>query len=92
LFLAAAVVGGAGIGSAFQSAVARVGDTAAPRGARRRHLDLLRGAHLGITVPVVGVGELATVATLTAAALALAVLVCRCWRASASRSPCATRP
>ncbi|MEU2347777.1 MFS transporter [Modestobacter sp. NPDC049651] len=75
LFLAAAVVGGAGIGAAFQSAVARVGAlaSAADRGAVTSAFFVV--AYLGITVPVIGVGELATRTTLTTAALALAVLV-----------------
>ena len=75
LFLTAAVVGGAGIGFAFQSAVARVGAlaSAADRGAVTSAFFVV--AYLGITVPVVGVGELATRTTLTVAALALAVLV-----------------
>jgi MFS family permease len=75
LFLAAAVIGGTGIGFAFQSAVARVAALATPaeRGAVTSAFFVV--TYLGITVPVVGVGELATVATLTAAASALAVLV-----------------
>jgi MFS family permease len=75
LFLAAAVVGGTGIGFAFQSAVARVAALATPaeRGAVTSAFFVV--TYLGITVPVVGVGELATVTTLTAAASALAVLV-----------------
>jgi MFS family permease len=75
LFLGAAVVGGVGIGFAFQSAVARVAAVAAPaeRAAVTSAFFVL--TYLGITVPVVGVGELATVTTLTDAALALAVLV-----------------
>jgi MFS family permease len=75
LFLGAAVVGGAGVGAAFQSAVARVGDTAAPAERAAVTSTFFVVAYLGITVPVVGVGELATVTTLTAATLALAVLV-----------------
>jgi predicted MFS family arabinose efflux permease len=75
LFLAAAVIGGTGIGFAFQSAVARVAALATPaeRGAVTSAFFVV--TYLGITVPVVGVGELATVTTLTAAASALAVLV-----------------
>ena len=75
LFLAAAVIGGAGIGAAFQSAVARVAalGSSSDRGAVTSAFFVV--AYLGITVPVVGVGELATRTTLTTAALALAVLV-----------------
>jgi predicted MFS family arabinose efflux permease len=75
LFLGAAVVGGAGIGFAFQSAVGRVGVLTGPadRGAVTSAFFVV--AYLGITVPVIGVGELATLTTLTDAALALAVLV-----------------
>jgi len=75
LFLAAAVVGGTGIGSAFQSAVARVAGLAAPAERAAVTSTFFVVAYLGITVPVVGVGELATATTLTEAALALAVLV-----------------
>jgi predicted MFS family arabinose efflux permease len=75
LFLAAAVVGGTGIGFAFQSAVGRVGSLtgAADRSAVTSAFFVV--AYLGITVPVVGVGELATRTDLTDAAVALAVLV-----------------
>jgi predicted MFS family arabinose efflux permease len=75
LFLAAAVVGGVGIGSAFQSAVARVAALAEPAEVAAVTSTFFVVAYLGITVPVVGVGELATVTSLTDAALALAVLV-----------------
>ena len=75
LFVAAAVVAGAGIGFAFQSAVARVTALAAPAERAAVTSALFVVTYLGITVPVVGVGELATVTTLTAAASALAVLV-----------------
>ena len=75
LFLAAAVVGGTGIGFAFQSAVARVAGLAAPAERAAVTSTFFVVAYLGITVPVVGVGELATATTLTEAALGLAVLV-----------------
>jgi MFS family permease len=75
LFLVAAVVGGAGIGFAFQSAVARVGSLSGPADRAAVTSTFFVAAYLGITVPVVGVGELATVTTLTGAALGLAVLV-----------------
>jgi predicted MFS family arabinose efflux permease len=74
-FLGAAVVGGAGIGFAFQSAVSRVSALAAPADRAAVTSAFFVVTYLGITVPVVGVGELATVTTLTVAALALAVLV-----------------
>jgi predicted MFS family arabinose efflux permease len=74
-FLGAAVVGGAGIGFAFQSAVSRVSALAAPAERAAVTSAFFVVTYLGITVPVVGVGELATVTTLTVAALALAVLV-----------------
>jgi predicted MFS family arabinose efflux permease len=75
LFVAAAVVGGAGIGFSFQSAVARVGALSGPADRAAVTSSFFVVAYLGITVPVVGVGELATVTTLTHAALGLAVLV-----------------
>jgi len=75
LFIAAAVVGGTGVGFAFQSAVARVGALAEPAERAAVTSTFFVVAYLGITVPVVGVGELATVTSLTDAALALAVLV-----------------
>jgi predicted MFS family arabinose efflux permease len=75
LFLLAAVVGGAGIGSSFQSAIARVGTLAGAADRAAVTSSFFVVAYLGITVPVVGVGQLATVASLTTAALALAVLV-----------------
>jgi MFS family permease len=75
LFVAAAVVGGAGVGFAFQSGVARVGALAGPADRAAVTSAFFVVTYLGITVPVVGVGELATRTTLTAAASALAVLV-----------------
>ncbi|WP_139306819.1 MFS transporter [Modestobacter sp. DSM 44400] len=75
LFVLAALVGGAGIGFAFQSGVARVGSLAGPADRAAVTSTFFVAAYLGITVPVVGVGELATVTTLTDAALGLAVLV-----------------
>jgi MFS family permease len=75
LFLTAAVVAGAGMGSAFQSAVARVGALAAPDERAAVTSAFFVVTYLGITVPAVGVGALATATSLTAAALALAVLV-----------------
>jgi MFS family permease len=75
LFVLAAVVGGAGIGFAFQSALTRVAGLAAPAERAAVTSAFFVAAYLGITVPVVGVGELATLTTLTDAALALAVLV-----------------
>jgi MFS family permease len=75
LFLTAAVVAGAGIGFAFQSAVIRVAALAPPAQRAAVTSAFFVVTYLGITVPVVGVGELATVSTLTAAASALAVLV-----------------
>lgn len=75
LFLAAAVVGGAGIGFSFQSAVARVGSLAGAADRAAVTSSFFVVAYLGITAPVLGVGELATVTTLTDAALGLAVLV-----------------
>jgi MFS family permease len=75
LFLAAAVVGGAGIGFSFQSAVSRVGALAGPADRAAVTSSFFVVAYLGITVPVLGVGELATATDLTEAALALAVLV-----------------
>jgi predicted MFS family arabinose efflux permease len=75
LFVAAAVVGGAGIGFSFQSAVARVGALSGPADRAAVTSSFFVVAYLGITVPVVAVGELATVTTLTHAALGLAVLV-----------------
>jgi MFS family permease len=75
LFLTAAVVAGAGIGFAFQSAVIRVAALAPPAQRAAVTSAFFVVTYLGITVPVVGVGELATVTTLTAAASALAVLV-----------------
>jgi hypothetical protein len=75
LFLLAAVVGGAGIGVAFQSALATVGTLAGPADRAAVTSSFFVAAYLGITVPVVGVGQLATVASPTAAALGFAVLV-----------------
>ena len=75
LFLLAAVVGGAGIGSSFQSAVTRVGSLSGSADRAAVTSSFFVVAYLGITVPVVGVGELATVTSLTVAALGLAVLV-----------------
>jgi MFS family permease len=75
LFLTAGVVGGVGMGSAFQSAVARVGALAAPADRAAVTSAFFVMTYLGITVPVVGVGQLATVTSLTTASVALAVLV-----------------
>jgi predicted MFS family arabinose efflux permease len=75
LFLAAAVIGGAGIGFSFQSAIARVGALAGAADRAAVTSSFFVVAYLGITVPVVGVGELATLTTLTDAALGFAVLV-----------------
>ncbi|SDG88812.1 MFS transporter [Klenkia brasiliensis] len=75
LFLLAAVVGGAGVGFSFQSAVARVGGLASPDERAAVTSSFFVVAYLGITVPVVGVGEIATATSLTTAAVALAALV-----------------
>ncbi len=75
LFLLAAVVGGAGVGFSFQSAVARVGGLASAEERAAVTSSFFVVAYLGITVPVVGVGEIATASSLTTAAAALAVLV-----------------
>ena len=75
LFLAAAVVGGTGIGFSFQSAVSRVGALAGPADRAAVTSSFFVVAYVAIAVPVLGVGELATETTLTDAALALAVLV-----------------
>ncbi|MCO7219480.1 MFS transporter [Klenkia sp. PcliD-1-E] len=75
LFLLAAVVGGAGVGFSFQSAVARVGGLASEEERAAVTSSFFVVAYLGITVPVVGVGEIATASSLTTAAAALAVLV-----------------
>lgn len=75
LFLLAAVVGGAGVGVAFQSALVRVDALAGPADRAAVTSSFFVAAYLGITVPVVGVGELATLTSLTVAALGLAVLV-----------------
>jgi len=75
LFLLAAVVGGAGVGFSFQSAVARVGGLASAEERAAVTSSFFVVAYLGITVPVVGVGEIATRTSLTVAAAALAVLV-----------------
>jgi len=75
LFLLAAVVGGAGVGFSFQSAVARVGGLASADERAAVTSSFFVVAYLGITVPVVGVGEIATASSLTTAAVALAVLV-----------------
>lgn len=75
VFLLAAVVGGAGIGVAFQSSLTRAGALtgSADRAAVTSSLSV--AAYLGVTLPVVGVGELATLTSLTVAAVGLAVLV-----------------
>jgi hypothetical protein len=57
------------------AAVARVGALAAPAERAAVTSAFFVVTYLGITVPVVGVGALATVTTLTDAVLALAVLV-----------------
>ena len=75
LFLLAAVVGGSGVGFSFQSAVARVGGLASAEERAAVTSSFFVVAYLGITVPVVGVGEIATRTSLTVAAAALAVLV-----------------
>jgi hypothetical protein len=75
LFLAGAVVGGVGIGLAFQAAVSRVAQLARDDDRGAVTSTFFVAAYLGITVPVVGVGELATATGLLTAALALAVLV-----------------
>jgi hypothetical protein len=75
LFLAGAVVGGAGIGLSFQSALSRVAQLSGDDDRGAVTSTFFVAAYLGITVPVVGVGALATATGLTAAALALAVLV-----------------
>lgn len=75
LFLLSAVVAGAGVGFSFQSAVARVGGLASPDERAAVTSSFFVVAYLGITVPVVGVGEIATASSLTTAAVALAVLV-----------------
>jgi predicted MFS family arabinose efflux permease len=90
LFLAGAVVGGAGIGLAFQSALSRVAQLARDDDRGAVTSTFFVAAYLGITVPVVGVGELATATGLAAAALALAVLVAALagtgWVLTAARS------
>ncbi|CAB4909408.1 MAG: MFS transporter [Actinobacteria bacterium] len=75
LFLLSAVVGGAGVGFSFQSAVGRVGGLASADERAAVTSSFFVVAYLGITVPVVGVGEIATATSLTTAAIALAVLV-----------------
>lgn len=77
LFLAGAgaVVGGAGIGLAFQSAVSRVAQLARDDDRGAVTSTFFVAAYLGITVPVVGVGELATATGLLTAAIALAAPV-----------------
>jgi len=75
LFLAGAVVGGAGIGLSFQAALSRVAQLARDDDRGAVTSTFFVAAYLGITVPVVGVGELATATGLVTAAVALAVLV-----------------
>jgi MFS family permease len=75
LFLAGAVVGGVGIGLSFQAAVSRVAQLARDDDRGAVTSTFFVAAYLGITVPVVGVGELATATGLLTAAIALAVLV-----------------
>jgi predicted MFS family arabinose efflux permease len=75
LFVGAGVIGGIGIGAAFQAALVRVGGLAAPEDRAAVTSAFFVMTYLGITLPVVGVGQLATVTSLTMASLALAVLV-----------------
>jgi MFS family permease len=75
VFLLAAVVGGAGIGVAFQSSLTRVGALAGSADRAAVTSSFFVAAYLGVTLPVVGVGELATLTSLTVAAVGLAVLV-----------------
>jgi MFS family permease len=90
LFLTGAVVGGAGIGLAFQSALSRVAQLARDDDRGAVTSTFFVAAYFGITVPVVGVGELATATGLATAALALAVLVAALavagWALTAARS------
>jgi MFS family permease len=75
LFLVGAVIGGAGTGFAFRSAVVSV----AARAPQERRGEVLSTffviAYIGIALPVIGAGVLITTTTLLTATIALAVLL-----------------
>jgi MFS family permease len=75
LFVVAAALGGVGIGAAFQSALVRVGRLAGATDRAAVTSAFFVLTYLGITLPVVGLGELTTATSPTTGALGLAVLV-----------------